>query len=263
MAESDMAKKRKRMSEEIEDEVGDFTGSMVSIMDYTEALINILANPSLKINKTNQEEIRRVIYAILEQAVVQSNAINLIMGRLIEQKEILNTVLKKKETTPTYAEIIKKPERKCSLSRKREETIVALIYPKTDTESENTRDDVKRNVKPVNLGMEIKKVKKISKGGVLMELSSNSDYDKLAVEINTNDNLRVNYTIRKAAKLNPKIIIYDLPVELENDEIITSIEAQGSKIEFTMKSKRGKHVIVSLEPEPFNQIIKRGKINIK
>lgn len=102
-----------------------------------------------------------------------------------------------------------------------------------------------------------------------MELSSNSDYDKLAVEIDTNDNLRENYIIRKAAKLNPKIIIYDLPEELDNEEITTSVEMQndlretGCKIEFNMKSKRGKHVILSLEPESFKEIIKRGKINIK
>lgn len=35
------------------------------------------------------------------------------------------------------------------------------------------------------------------------------------------------------------------------------------KIEFSMKGRRGKNVIVSLKAEAFNHLIKRGKVNIK
>lgn len=37
-----------------------------------------------------------------------------------------------------------------------------------------------------------------------MELSSDSDYNKLDMEIDWNDNLRENYTIKKAGKAKPK-----------------------------------------------------------
>lgn len=78
----------------------------------------------------------------------------------------------------TYAEVTKKQDRKRCLSRKREETVVALIYPNNETESEVTRDEVRKNINPVNVGMGVKRVRKINKGGVLMELASNTDYEK-------------------------------------------------------------------------------------
>lgn len=237
-----MSKKRK-LSEEIEEEVGDFTSSMDCIRTHTEALINIIANP-VKINNTNQKELRRIIYAIMGQAMLQSNAINSLLGRLLEQRDITNTLMGKKDKPFTNAEATRKPERKRSLSRKREESVVALIYPKVEVESEITRYDVKRNVNPINLCMGVKRVKKISKGGVLMELTNDTDYNKLTMEIDSNDNLRENYIIKKAKKkIKPKVIIYDLEEELEDDEIVTCLEAQNEllrdakcKIEFTIKN---------------------------
>lgn len=114
------------------------------------------------------------------------------------------------------------------------------------------------------------RVKKIAKGSVLMELTNDTDYNKLALEIDSNDNLRENYIIKKAEKLRPKIIVYNLQSELEDEEISNCLEAQNDllkesncKIEFIMKSTRGKNAIISLEPESFNQIIKKGNVNIK
>lgn len=243
---------------------------MDSIRSHTEDLINIIANPSIKINNTNQKELIRIIYAILDQAMLQINAINSLLGRLLEQRDMTNTLLNKRDRTQTYAEITKKPERKRSLSRKREDSVVALIYPKADVESEVTRDEVKKSINPIQLGMGIKRVKKIAKGGVLMGLNNDTDYNKLALDIDSNDNLRENYVIKKAEKLRPKIIVYTLQSELEDEEIINCLEAQNGilkesncKLEFIMKSSRGKNAIIALESESFNQIIKKGKINIK
>lgn len=239
---AEVTRKRKRVSEEIEEKVGGFTSNMDIIRNHSEAL----ENPRLKINNTNQKDMRRVLYAIVEQAMIQNNAINSLMGRLIEQREVTNMVLEKRDSVFTYAEATKKQERKRSLSRKREETVVALIYPNTESESEVTRDEVKKNINPFNLNMGVKRVRKINKGGALMELANVTDYDKLEIEILSNENLRENFTIKKAAKLKPKVIIYDVSGELDDDEIITGIEAQNElpdeselKIEFSMKGRRG------------------------
>lgn len=66
------------------------------IRKHSDALLNIIANPSLRISITNQKEIRRVLYAIVDQAMIQTNAISTLMGRLMEQREITNSVLEKK-----------------------------------------------------------------------------------------------------------------------------------------------------------------------
>lgn len=78
--------------------------------------------------------------------------------------------------------------RKRSSSRNRGESVVALVYPKSETDREITKDMVKKNINPVELHAGIKRVKKISKGGVLMELDSQKDFEKLEIEINSNEN---------------------------------------------------------------------------
>lgn len=79
------SKKYKRGSEEVEEEVGDFGSCMTIIRNQTEELMSIIANPSMKINNSNQNVMRRVLMEIVEQAIVQSNAINSLIRRLIEQ----------------------------------------------------------------------------------------------------------------------------------------------------------------------------------
>lgn len=42
------SRKRKRVTEEVEEEVGDFNSCMENIRTHSEALINIIANPQFK-----------------------------------------------------------------------------------------------------------------------------------------------------------------------------------------------------------------------
>lgn len=54
-----------------------------------------------------------------------------------------------------------------------------------------------------------------------MEVGSLKDYEKLEVEVQTNESLRDNFTIRKGAKLKPKVIIHSVNEKLEAEEIVT------------------------------------------
>lgn len=101
---------------------------------------------------------------------------------------------KKKGEVFTYAEVTKQKERKLSWSRKRDESKVALIYPNTEVESEVTRDVVKSYITPVSLAMGVRRMRKINKEGLLMELENKTDYDKLEIEIMSNKNLRESYS---------------------------------------------------------------------
>lgn len=173
---------------------------MEVIKTHAEALLNIMANPSLRVSKENQKEFRRVLTAITDQAQIQNNAINTLVGRLMEQRDITNNILNRKETVKSYEEVTKQKERQRSRSRKRNESIVALIYPNTEGEIELTREAIKNNINPVNLGLGIRKVRKINKGGVIMELEHKTDFDKLEIELLSNDILRENFLIRKGTK---------------------------------------------------------------
>lgn len=89
------------------------------IRNHSEALVNIIANPSLKINNTNQKEIRRVLYAIVEQAMIQNSAINTLMDRLMEQREVTNMILEKRDSVFMLMQPKNKKERKEFVAKKR------------------------------------------------------------------------------------------------------------------------------------------------
>lgn len=197
---------------------------------------------------------KRLLNGVVEQALIQNNAVSSFLGRLMEQKYVTNMLLESREKT-TYAEVVKKQD------RKRDDSVVALIYPNIETESINTKTDID----PTNLGLGIKRVRKINKGGILLQVANQADFDKLEVEMNTNEKLKENYTIRKGSKLRPRLIIYDVNPDLTHEEIVNGINSQNdlqeisnSKIEFKLKGRKGTNVIISA----FSNLLKRGKINI-
>lgn len=82
-----------------------------------------------------------------------------------------------------------------------------MIYPTQEKESDEMRD-VKKMISPVNLQDGLRRMKKINKDGILLEVSHESDIDKLAIEVNTNDQLKDKILIKKEENLRPKIILH-------------------------------------------------------
>lgn len=93
------AKTRKRLSEEVEEEVGEFSTCFDVIRTHTDAIVNIIANPSLKISRDNQKEIKRLLNVVVEQALIQNNAVSSFLGRLMEQKDMAYMLLESREKT--------------------------------------------------------------------------------------------------------------------------------------------------------------------
>lgn len=89
------------------------------------------------------------------------------------------------------------------------------------------------------------------------------------MEVKTNILLKDNFVIKKGEKLRPKIIIYGLKEELKEEEVMNSLVSQNNlppdaelKYEFRMKNVKGYNAVVSMNPEAFKHIIKKGKVNI-
>lgn len=146
---------------------------------------------------------------------------------------------------------------------------MALIYPTEEVDSEVTKDLVKKNINPIELNMGIKRVKKVNKGGLLMELDSQGDYEKLEMELQVNENLKDRLTVKKSEKTNPKMIIYNISPDINDEELVYCIKTQNNidesadiKVDFKMRSERGHNTIISCHHTVFNSIIKKGKINI-
>lgn len=85
---------------------------------------------------------------------------------------------------------------------KKEDTVVALIYPNQEFESDVTKDIVMKSTNLVDLKIGVKRVKQINKGGVLIEVISMKD-QKLELKVNTNENLKENFTISRGEKFTP------------------------------------------------------------
>lgn len=109
---------------------------------------------------------------------------------MIEQRSIIRNLTARKEEG-TYAHVFKKSvERKRSLSRKREESHLALIYPSKEEKGIDSSSVIKENIKPVELGIGIKRFQKVRKGGVLIEVTAKEELQKIELELNSNSNLK-------------------------------------------------------------------------
>lgn len=81
---------------------------------------------------------------------------------------------------------------------------MAVIYSTEDREGEDNNDLIKKFMNPAHLKVGIKRPKKISKGGILMEVNPKKEFKKLENQVNTNEKLKGKFTIKKMIKLGPK-----------------------------------------------------------
>lgn len=127
------SRKRKRMSDELSEKIGDFEGCLGRMQNIELQLNNFIASSSVKMNKMNQDEVRRFVADLIEQSILQNNAIHCLLGRLVEAEEVMTTQPEKRDEVFPYADAAKKPVSKPTLrsrssSRKRGDKIVALVY---------------------------------------------------------------------------------------------------------------------------------------
>lgn len=145
---------------------------------------------------------------------------------------------------------------------------MAIIYPNEEIEGLD-RDLIKKTIDPVDLKIGVKRLKKVSRGGVLIEVPTQDEYDKLELEVQSNLVLKDKFKIRKAEKIKPEIIVYGLDDTIPNEEVIQRLESQNDalkeaemKVEFRMKTKNGMNTIISINAEAFRKIIKIERVNL-
>lgn len=102
-----------------------------------------------------------------------------------------------------------------------------------------------------------------------MEMDTQSDYDKLEMDIQSNEELKDKYIVKKVEKMNSKMIIYSVTQDLEDEELINCITAQNGlgegnevKIMFNMKANRGTNIVISCHHTAFNKLLKKDRLSI-
>ncbi len=95
-----------------------------------------------------------------------------------------------------------------------------------------TSDDIKKEIKtklnPIDLKVGINKIKNISKNGLIIECDSKNDCEVLKNEINKT--LSADCEANIPMKKKSKMIIYNVPKTVNNDNIVNNIIKQNHSL---------------------------------
>lgn len=192
--------------------------------------------------------------------------------------EKINTEMKdiKEKITGTerksYASAVKLPGVNKPVVPRNKPTI--LIYPEEEkkeelTTSKLTKDAVMNFIKPSTIGIQVERVREIRNAGISIELTSGEDANKLQdQEVWKQIGVKTKIPGRKF----PKIIIYGVPTEIEENHLAGEIKRQVPDIslnEIRLVGKTGPrnkdtcHVILECSAQSRQALINRGKLYLE
>ncbi|GBM48164.1 hypothetical protein AVEN_138297-1 [Araneus ventricosus] len=195
-----------------------------------------------------------------EQQVMVMHLMGRLAEREVNQEKYYSTLVKtaprRSESRDRYKPI---PKRQYSV----------LVNAKQDQPPEITKKSIQANVFPSNIEVRIKSVKKIKKGGIAVNTFSEEDIDKLVEEFKKNAEIVNNYDIIKPQPKKPRIVIYGVDNDLTKEEVQDNLAAQnddmipeGSEVLFSFQGKLGRNWIVQLNPDVYQRIKDRDRLNI-
>ena len=104
---------------------------------------------------------------------------------------------------------------------------VVLVYQKdeTKTDSEESKKVLKEVIAPKDLGIQIRAIRKVQKGGVVVESGTRQGAQKIREIAGRVDKLK----IAAPRKILPKMLIYDVDRELTDEDIAEYISTCTSR----------------------------------
>lgn len=210
------------------------------ILEYTMKTTNILEKLSVQ---------NAYLAGIIEGRKTEEKKLEMMINRVIEKK-ITNlnvgdsTVNVNNPERRPYADIVAstsaaikiptlggKPKKIPQLAK------VALIraHPEkddmTEAEKKEWNEVVKKRVlkliDPAKEKMKVRGVRKMKEGGLIIEADSEEDLNKIL----SNPTLKEKgYDVSRGGYSNPRVIIFDIPIELEHDQIIEAIVKQNVRV---------------------------------
>ncbi|XP_023215217.1 uncharacterized protein LOC111618029 [Centruroides sculpturatus] len=182
----------------------------------------------------------------------------------------IDKVLQSKESTgPSYAQVT---AQKITRPRKK----ILLVDPENDnTDAENTKQKLKKNINPKEMGIGIQAVCKLKRGGVAIEVGSAEEKNKLKEVIESKIGLKT----REPFKRKPRIILYGVGTEVSREEILECLYEQNEiinsnmtetefrnkvevRFQFGSKGKQSTNWVIQVSPDVRRLILKVKKINL-
>lgn len=158
-----------------------------------------------------------------------------------------------------------------SVSRSRSRTRaknkhIVTVYPKKEGEdSESVKQKLQENINPVDLKVGISNLRKIQKGGVLVETEREEDVETLIKEIESNKKLKGVLECQRPKKRSPEIIVFSVDEKVEEEELLEAFRKQfDSDLEISVrtkfKSREGWNWVLQVPGEAFSNIVKDKKV---
>ena len=187
------------------------------------------------------------------------------------KKMIQGTVCGSKEGSQrSYSEAVKE---------KKKENVI-IVKPKMQQESEATKKLIKEKVDIKSMAMGITKLRKGSKGTVIMGCETGEEVKKLKETVQAK--LGENYKVMESPQSKPKIKIINIGLEeinLDDNELINTIKMQNKMdtvniriVKRMVKEKRNKQaerkgneegsIIIEADEETHDLILKKAKLNV-
>jgi hypothetical protein len=203
-------------------------------------------------------------------------SINEIKRLFEKQKQSVTLASPSHTKTPSYAQITSR----ASDSNKSEPKtkFVITVLPKTaGTGPSDLKTQLKKKINPANLKLGINSIRNISRGGILMEVTSQKDAEILSKEIN--DKMGTLVDAKVPSKKQPKIIIYNIPTDTTDTELMNSIMSQNKtlaerhkrttkpQMEFKFftrsRNENTKHAVIEVTPEMRKVLLSLEKLNVQ
>lgn len=125
----------------------------------------------------------------------------------------------------SYREVAKIPKVGRKAVEQRDPERVVLFYPtdENQTDAEQTKKLLKETLAPREEKLQIRSVRKVTKGGVVVEAGNKSGAIKIKEIARRVPSLK----ITEPKKLNPRVLIYDVDRDMEEDDVIRCIYQQN------------------------------------
>lgn len=260
-----------------------------------------------EITRTNIEKKRRIdLAAFLELSLSIEGACTrmeareaYLMGRLEERSELrevvadeVKRVMERIETNieerrprearqPSFAEVARPREAFPGLNvRPRPKENLVVVYPPGGPKegsrdaSVETKNRLVQLIRPKDDNLQVRGIRMVGRGGVLVEAASGGDAGRIMDHQALKDG---GFTVERPRTVLPKIMVYDVPNEITEDEVKTCIITQnpslrpeadaalkGMKVvkKMAVRDRKAEHWVLECTPEVRDWLTSEGRIYI-
>lgn len=274
-SDASITSRKKRKNDE-----GDLTEKYCKqFIEMNDIMADMLQTLASRLKKQSVKEKLDVMHEEVEKLK------KLATSMALENAQLRGALMEKKELTYSRAlSIVPQPKEKAPVIMVNKKKVApkkrytAII--KAQTEEAKSSDEVKaealKYLKPVEKGIRIDAIRKI-KGGIAIELPAKSDLEKIKANGKFAEH---SLKVTEPQQRRPKIIIYDVPAEMSEEEVVSALLAQNDSImqryrdqpldeeQLSLKFKIGKrgletvNWVAEVQPEVRNLLRKENRVYI-